>query len=34
MTKAYNAQTINLGKCEAKLQELRKWKAKQLEVYK
>lgn len=33
-TKAYNAQTINLGKCNAKIKELREWKAKQQEVYK
>lgn len=34
MTKAYNAQTINLGKCDKKLKALREWKQKQLEIYK
>lgn len=34
MTKAYNAQTINLGKCDAKLKALRKWKQDQLGIYK
>jgi hypothetical protein len=34
MTKAYNEQTINMGKCDAKLRDLRTWKAKQKEIYK
>lgn len=34
MTKAYNAQVIELGKCDNKLKALREWKAKQMEIYK
>jgi hypothetical protein len=34
MTKAYNAQVVELGKCDNKLKALREWKAKQMEIYK